>query len=164
MVRYGCGIGAWSVHVLTAPLLQSAELSCQMLPGVYHSASFWSLVFPTMLLPAGLQTVAILCIVTVFAFTGILHLALHKHFLSFFCIFFHKFFYVVPAVLGKWLHASAMHRSMYTQFTFLPPNLFSTMRIRNGYKMKSMRFDYTSIWVFGCIKLEFWILIVFCSF
>nr|GEU54424.1 1-phosphatidylinositol-3-phosphate 5-kinase FAB1B-like [Tanacetum cinerariifolium] len=41
--------------------------------------------------------------------------------------------------LGKWLHASAMHRSMYTLFTFLHPNLFTNMKIRNGYKMKSMR-------------------------
>nr|GEX20798.1 1-phosphatidylinositol-3-phosphate 5-kinase FAB1B-like [Tanacetum cinerariifolium] len=52
---------------------------------------------------------------------------------------------VLKSRLGKWLHASDMHRSMYAQFTFLHPNLFTNMKIRNGYKMKSIRFDYTKL-------------------
>nr|GFA98726.1 1-phosphatidylinositol-3-phosphate 5-kinase FAB1B-like [Tanacetum cinerariifolium] len=53
---------------------------------------------------------------------------------------------------GKWLHASDMHRSMYTQFTFLHLNLFSIMKIRNGYKMKLMRVEFADDGPLGKVR------------
>lgn len=72
MARYGCGTGVCVAPESTETPLQRVEWSCQMLPGVYPLANFWSLAFRIMMLLTGWQVADTPCIEIASGFMGTL--------------------------------------------------------------------------------------------